>query len=59
MWYTTKVGPDVENAAREMVLHMSHPGLENCKALELLIVYLKGKYNKGIFIRKTKVLKAL
>ena len=26
MWYTTKVGPDVENLARELVVHMSHPG---------------------------------
>ena len=26
MWYTTKVGPDVENTARELAVHMSHPG---------------------------------
>ena len=26
IWYTTKVGPDVGNAARELTVHMSHPG---------------------------------
>ena len=26
MWYATKVGPDVSNAARESALHMRHPG---------------------------------
>ena len=27
MWYTTKVGPVVESAARELAVHRSHPGL--------------------------------
>ena len=26
MWYTNKVGPDVEKVARELAVHMSHPG---------------------------------
>ena len=59
MWYTTKVGPDVANTARELVVHMSHPGPENWKALGHLIGYLKGKETKGIIIRKPKVLKAV
>ena len=29
MWYTTKVGPDVVNAARELAVHMSHPDPEH------------------------------
>ena len=29
MWYTTKLGPDVENSARELVVHMTHPGPEH------------------------------
>ena len=29
MWYTTNVGPDVADAAKELAVHMSHPGLEN------------------------------
>ena len=43
MWYTTKVGTDVANAARELAVHMSHPGPEHWKALGRLIGYLKGK----------------
>ena len=43
MWYTTKVGPDVANVARELAVHMSHPGPEHCKALGRLIGYIKGK----------------
>ena len=57
MWYTTKVGPYVKNAAMELAVHMSHPGPENWKALVHLIVHLKGKYTKGIVIVKHKVLK--
>ena len=43
MWYTTKVGTDAENAARELEVHMSHPGPEHWKALGRLIGYLKGE----------------
>ena len=57
IWYTTKVGPDVENVARELVVHISHPGLEHWKALGCLIGYLKVKYTKYIVIRNPKVLK--
>ena len=57
MWYTTKVGPDAGNTARELVVEMIHPGPEHCKALGRLIAYIKGKYNKGIVIRNPKVIK--
>ena len=57
MWYTTKVGYDVENMARELAVHMIHPGPEYRKALGHIIGYLKGKEKKGIFIRKPKVIK--
>ena len=43
MWYTTKVGPDLENTAMELAVHMSHPGPEHWKGLGRLIGYLKGK----------------
>ena len=29
MWYATKVGPDVENEARELTVHMSNSGPEH------------------------------
>ena len=59
MWYTTKVGPDVANAAREFAVHMSHPGTEHWKALGRFIVSLKGEKIIGIIIRKPKVMKAV
>ena len=43
MWYTIEVGPDVENAARELAVHMSRPGPEHWKVLGRLIGYLKVK----------------
>ena len=43
MRYTTKVGPDVANSARELSVHMIHTGPEHWKALGRLIEYLKVK----------------
>ena len=56
MSYTTKVRPNVDNAERYQVIHMSHPGPEYWKVLGHLIGYLKSKETKGIIIRKPKVL---
>ena len=58
MWYTTKVGPDVANAARELAVYISHTGTQHWKALGLLIGYLKGKETKGIITRNPKFMKA-
>ena len=57
MWYETKVIPLVINAARELLLHISHYGPEYWKALGCLIGYIKGKEIKGIFNRNSKVIK--
>ena len=57
MWYTTKVGPDVDKASRELKAHINHPGPEHWKALGCLIEYLKGKETKGIIIINPMVLK--
>ena len=46
MWHTTKVELDVANVARELSVHMSHPGPEHWKTLGRLIGYLKGKETK-------------
>ena len=59
MWYTTKVGTDVANAAIDLSLHIIHPGLEHWKALGRLIGYLKGKETKSIVIREPNFLKAI
>ena len=54
-----KMKTDVENLARELFIHMSHPGSEHWKSLRNLIGYLKGKKTKVIIIRKPKVLKVV
>ena len=59
MWYTTKVGPNMANAARELAVHMSCSGSEHWKSLGRFIGYLKGKEAKSIIIRKPKVMKAV
>ena len=59
MCYTTKVVLDVVNTARELAVHMIHPGPEHWKALGRLIRYIKGKNTKGIIIKNPKVLKAI
>ena len=56
MWYTTKVVPDVANSARELAVHISHPGPEHYKTLGHLIGYLKGKETKGVIIIKHNVM---
>ena len=58
-WYTTKVGTDVENTAKELAVQINHTGPEHCKLLGRLVGYLKGKDTKGIITRKPKVLKAV
>ena len=57
MWYTTNVGPDVLNSARELALNMCHSKKEHWKALGRLIGYLKGKRIIGITVINTKVIK--
>ena len=59
IWYTTKVGSDVENVTRELAVHMSHPGMEHWRSLGSLIGYLKGKYTKLIITINPKVLKSI
>ena len=59
MWYETKVIPLVINAARELLLHISHYGPEYWKALGCLIGYLKVKEIERIVFRMPKVLKSV
>ena len=59
MWYTTNLGPVVENTARDLSVHMSHPGPEHWKALGRLIGYLKGKRQKAYSSESLRFLKPL
>ena len=47
----------MSNAARELAVHMSHPGTEHWKSLGRMLGYLKGKNTKVIIIINPKVLK--
>ena len=58
-WYTNKAGLDVANAAGELAVNMSHPGMEHWRSLGSLIGYLKGKYTKLIITINPKVLKSI
>ena len=59
MWHTTKVGPHVENTARDFAVRMSHAAPENWKALGCLIGYLKVNEIERIVFRMPKVLKSV
>ena len=49
----------MDNAVRDLGVHMNHPGMTHWKALGRLIGYPKGKDTKFIILRKPKVLKAI
>ena len=49
----------MENATRELAVHLSHTGLEHWKALGNLVGYLKGKKTKGIVFINYNVLKSV
>ena len=52
MWYTTKVGPDVANEARELDTYISHTRPEHWKSLGRLIIYKKKKKEKNNNLQK-------
>ena len=53
------VGPDMLNMARELEVHMSHPGTENWKTFGCFFGCLEVKKTKGIITRKPEVLKVV
>jgi hypothetical protein len=59
MYYTTKVGPECVNAARELAQHMSNPGQEHWKALERMIGYLITQKGNGFTFQKPKELRVV
>ena len=59
MWYTMKVGPDVTNVAKELIVHISHPVTKHWKALGFFIGYINDKETKVITVRKPKVIEVV
>lgn len=54
IYYTIKIAPECANAIREMLQHMSNPGLEHWKAMSKFIGYLIKKEKHELFYREPK-----
>ena len=54
--YTVKVGLDCANAVRDLAQHMSSPGVDQWKAMEQVVGYLKDKELHGLIMKKPESL---
>jgi hypothetical protein len=59
MYLTTKIAPELSNAARELAQHMSNPGEEHWKALERAVGYVATTKGKGLTYRAPKTLRPI
>ena len=61
LYYTTKIGPEMANAVRDLSSHMSNPGAEHWKALERCIGYLThlDKEMQGLIFRRPKKIQSI
>jgi hypothetical protein len=51
MYYTTKLAPELSNAARELASHLSNPGEEKCNELGRSVGYLRQRKNLDLIHR--------
>jgi hypothetical protein len=59
MYYTTKVGPEVSNAARDLASHLSNPGTEHWKALERCVGYITHQKKPSLVFRTPRELRSI
>ena len=59
MFFSTKIGPKLSNAVRDLARHMSNPGDPHWKALGRAIGYMKGMTLNGIIMRKPETLRCV
>jgi hypothetical protein len=59
MYYTTKIAPELSNAARELASHLSNPSEEHWKALERCVGYLVNQTDPGLTFRKPRELRSI
>ena len=59
MYYTTKLAPELSNAARELASHLSNPGEEHWHELGRLVGYLRQKKNLNLIYRKPRELRSI
>jgi hypothetical protein len=56
MYLSTKLAPDITNAARELSQHMSNPGDSHWRAMGRMVRYIKARHYQGLIYRKPKEL---
>ena len=59
MYYTTKVAPELSNAARELASHLSNPGREHWKALERCVGYITHQKDPRLVFRTPRELRSI
>jgi len=59
MYYTTKVAPEISNAARELASHLSNPGTEHWKALERCVGYISHQKKPELVFRTPRELRSI
>jgi hypothetical protein len=57
MYYTTKLAPELSNAARELASHLSNPGEEHWIELGKCVGYLRYGKNLSLIYRKPSELR--
>ena len=59
MYLTTKLAPDLANAARELAQHLSNPGDDHWKALDRMVGHIKQRPYDGLTYRRPKELRPI
>jgi hypothetical protein len=59
MHCATKIAPEICNAVRELVGHLSNPGEDHWKALERCVGYLTDQVTKALCLRKPRILQSI
>jgi hypothetical protein len=59
MYYTTKVAPEISNAARDLASHLSNPGAEHWKALERCVGYITHLHKPSLVFRAPRELRSI
>jgi hypothetical protein len=59
MYYTTKLAPELSNAARELASHLSNPGEEHWIELGKCVGYLRYGKNLNLIYRKPDELRSI
>ena len=59
MYLSTKLAPDLGNAARDLAQHLSNPGEEHWKALDRMVGHIKMRPYEGLIYSRPKELRPI